>query len=101
MNKFLLKHGYILAFATCFGGGILVGSFYESQRTLDVIDQCEQKIDKSNKAIIAYHKGYTTTKKNLNKALGLLKDARELLIKKEIEIQELKYKELEKRKNST
>ena len=41
------------------------------------------------------------SKKNLNKALGLLKDARELLIKKEIEIQELKYKELEKRKNST
>lgn len=101
MNKFLISHGYTLAFATCFAGGILVGSFYESKRTLDVLDHCKEKIDKSNKAIIAYHEGYTATKKNLNKAVALLKDAKELLIKKEIEIQELKYKELEKRKNST
>ena len=101
MNKFLFRHGHTLAFVTCFASGILVGSFYESRRTLDVIDHCKEKIDKSNKTIIAYHEGYTVTKKNLNKAVALLKDAKELLIKKEIEIQELKYKELEKRKNST
>ena len=33
-------------------------------------------------------------------ALKLLKEAKELLIKKEIEIQELKYRELKKRKSS-
>jgi hypothetical protein len=101
MNKFLIRHGYTIAFVTCFASGVLAGSFYESRRTLDVLDHCKEKINKSNKAIIAYHEGYTATKKNLNKAVALLKDAKELLIKKEIEIQELKYKELEKRKNST
>ena len=100
MNKFLLRHGYIIAFVICFASGILVGSFYESRRTLDVIDQCKDKIDKSNKVIIAYYEGYSKTKENLNKALKLLKEAKELLIKKEIEIQELKYRELEKRKSS-
>ena len=100
MNKFLLKHGYIIAFVTCFVSGILVGSFYESRKTLNVIDQCKDKIDNSNKVIIAYYEGYTKTKENLNKALKLLKEAKELLIKKEIDIQELKYRELEKRKSS-
>ena len=101
MNKFLLKHGYIIAFVTCFVSGILVGSFYESRRTLNVINHCKEKINISNKALIAYYEGYNITKENLSKALKLLKESKELLIEKEIEIQKLKYKELEKRKNST
>lgn len=90
MNKFLLKHSYIVAFLICFVTGALVGSFYESRRTLDVIDHCKEKIEKSNKAIIAYHKGYTTSKQNLNKALKLLREVKELLIRKEKELQDLK-----------
>jgi cell shape-determining protein MreC len=100
MNKFLLRHGYIIAFLSCFVAGALVGSFYESRRTLDVIDHCKEKVEKSNKAIIAYHKGYTTSKQNLNKALKLLREVKELLIRKEKELQDLKL-ENHKLKNFT
>ena len=58
MNKFLLKHGYIIAFVTCFVSGILVGSFYESRKTLNVIDQCKDKIDKSNKELTHLSDGF-------------------------------------------
>lgn len=94
MKQFLLRHGCIIAFTTCFASGLFVGSFYEGMRTLSVTEECKEKIEKANKIISFLHENYTHSHRELRKS-------KELLIEKEIEIQKLKYKELEKRKNST